>query len=237
MAETKHAEERRRSLLDMIRRKSEGDQPKPKSGVQEVLEAVGIAILIVFIIQTFIIRAFRIPSGSMEDTLLVGDFLLANKFVYGAQLPWINVRVPGLRDPRPGDIVIFRCPDDLKKDYIKRCIAVGGQTVEIRNKTVYVDSRPQKLPPLGKHIDPRVAPADIDPRDNYGPVVVPRNHFFCMGDNRDNSRDSRYWGFLPKKLLRGKAMVLYFSWESDPEVPLWNLAKKIRWGRIGKVIR
>lgn len=237
MAETKHAEEKRRHLLEMLGQKPAGEPVRKKSGFQEAIEAVALAVIIVFLIQTFIIRAFRIPSGSMEDTLLVGDFLLANKFVYGAQLPFLGLRLPGLREPAPGDILIFRCPDDLKKDYIKRCIAVGGQTVEIRDKQVYVDGRLQPLPPRGKHLDGRSLPAEAAPRDNFGPVVVPVNHYFCLGDNRDNSRDSRWWGFLPKKLLRGQALILYFSWDPNLEIPFWNLACKIRWHRIGKVIK
>jgi signal peptidase I len=213
-------------------------QQAPKKSIgREDIEAFGIAILFALVIRFFVIQAFKIPSGSMEDTLLIGDFLLANKFIYGTEIAWLDRRVPGLRDPRPGDILIFKCPDDPEKDYIKRCVAVAGQTVWVRNKTLYVDNVPQALPPLGKHIDPRTIPGEYDARDNFGPVVVPPGTSFCMGDNRDNSRDSRYWGYLPKKNLKGKALIIYWSWNSDPNVPLYDLVHKIRWKRIGRLIK
>ena len=210
---------------------------KVKSIGREYIEAFGFAILFALLIRAFVIQAFKIPSGSMEDTLLIGDFLLANKFIYGTTIPWLNIRIPGIRDPKPGDVIIFKCPDDPDKDYIKRCIAVGGQIVEIRDKIVYVDGKRQKLPPKAKFISPQILPAEFSPRDNFGPVKVPPNCYFCMGDNRDNSRDSRYWGFLPRKLLKGKAWIIYWSWDSDPSIPFYDLLHKIRWKRIGKLIK
>ena len=215
-------------------------------------------LLIVFLIRTAFIEAFRIPSGSMEDTLLVGDFLLVNKFVYGIRTPdWIGIpftdfgksvrytRLPGLKDPKQGDILVFRYPQNQRINYIKRCVAVGGQTVEIRNKRLFVDGVEFPLPPQGKFTDPRIIPEGLQmpqivPRgagnkDNYGPVTVPDGHFMMMGDNRDNSADSRFWGFLPEKLVLGKATILYFSF--DKNVPLYRFWELIRWTRIGKVIR
>lgn len=148
--------------------------------------------------------------------------------------------LPGLKEPKQGDIIVFRYPLDTRVNYIKRCVAVGGQTVEIRDKVVYVDGEVMPLPPMGKYTDPYVLPAHIKMRhivprgagnkDNYGPVTVPEGHFFMMGDNRDNSADSRYWGFLDKDLVLGKAAILYFSW--DQNAPLYRFWDKVRWSRI-----
>lgn len=219
---------------------------------REYAEWLTMAITIALVIRTLVIQAFRIPSGSMEDTLLIGDFLLANKFIYGAKLPFTNYRLPRWRDPRPGDIIIFEYPVDRSRDFIKRCVAVSGQKVEVKDKTLFVDDKEVPLPPKGKLGDPRVLPREVIPRDNFGPVVVPPGQFFMMGDNRDNSQDSRWWGFLPYDNIKGKAMVLYLSWEWDPNGPGYNgilsvpwlvidsaihLPWRIRWSRIGMIIR
>lgn len=214
-----------------------GASRKKKTLTREYIEAFGFAILFALIIRALVIQAFKIPSGSMEDTLLVGDFLLANKFIYGTELPLLNIRVPGIRDPEPGDIIIFSCPVDLKKDYIKRCVAVGGQTVKIRDKQLYVDDVLQELPPHAKHIRSRMLSAQEQPRDNFGPVTVPEGNFFCMGDNRDNSWDSRYWGFVPRKLIKGQALIIYWSWAKGAAVPMYDILHKIRWKRIGQLIK
>ena len=184
----------------------------------------------------------------MEDTLLIGDFLLANKFIYGARLlpsgipipftdariSFPDVRLPALRNPRPGDIVIFRSPVEPDKTLIKRCIAVEGQAVEVRNKVLYVDGNPLQLPPSGKFVDPTIRMGE-DPRDNFGPFRVPPGHFFMMGDNRDNSYDSRYFGPVSRDAVLGEAMVIYFSWNAAP--PLWDVLHKVHWGRIASIIR
>lgn len=206
-----------------------------KSVVREYIEAIAWAIILALIIRTFIVQAFRIPSGSMEDTLLVGDFLLANKFIYGAKVPFLNVRLPAIQKPKQGDIVIFKYPRDPSKDFIKRVVATQGQTVEIREKEVFVDGRKVLEPPKSKHIYPDILPSSISMRDNFGPVVVPSGCLFVMGDNRDNSQDSRYWGMLPFDNVKGKAMILYWSWNS--ERPIWDIIHKIRWGRLGCIIR
>ena len=223
------------------------------------MELVISVVVIVFFIRLVVVEAFRIPTGSMENTLLVGDFLLVNKFVYGIRSPdWIGVpftkagffvphfRLPSLREPKPGDIVVFRYPVDPNLSYIKRCIAVGGQTVEIRDKQVYVDGVLFPNPPKSQFISGFTYPSDyveqpIVPRnmerrnrDNFGPLTVPKGYLFMMGDNRDNSADSRYWGFLPRENVLGKALVIYFSW--DTHKPLYRLNKKIRWERIGNLI-
>ena len=162
----------------------------------------------------------------MEKTLLVGDFLFINKMIYGAELApgfhghdLFDVRFPAIRKPRPGDIIVFRYPLDLAVDYIKRCVSVEGQTVEIRDKVLYVDGKPQ-VEPYAMHGDPRILPRDgNNPRDNFGPITVPKDHVFMMGDNRDNSFDSRFWGPLPLKLVKGKAMFLYLSWDAARMMP------------------
>ena len=225
--------------------KTPENQTKSKVPViREYAEALIIALLAALIIRTFIVQAFRIPTGSMEDTLLVGDFLLVNKFIYGAHVPFLDWRLPAIREPKQGDIVVFKYPRNEKQDYIKRCIAVEGQTIEVRNKDVYVDGKRFENPANCKFIDeiikpPGVVEYDVEPRgagnrDNYGPVRVPDGHLFVMGDNRDNSLDSRYWGFLPRKNLIGNALIIYFSW--DKLVPFHRIFSKIRWTRIGRLI-
>jgi len=214
---------------------SRGAQPsKASSKVREYITSFTIALVCFFFIRTSVVEAYRIPSGSMEDTLLIGDFLLANKFIYGARIPLLNVRLPALRDPDPGDIVIFRSPVESDKTLIKRCVAVEGQTVEVRNKVLYVDGRIFPLPVTGKFVDPTVRLGE-DPRDNFGPVRVPPGHLFMMGDNRDNSFDSRYFGPVSRDGVLGEAMIIYFSWNSSP--PLWDVLHKVHWDRLANLIR
>ncbi|MFQ5863893.1 MAG: signal peptidase I [bacterium] len=291
-------------------------QRAKKNKVREYTEAILVALLAAMFLRAFVIQAFRIPTGSMKDTLLVGDFLLVNKFIYGVRtpdrIPLINAkipffRLPAFKAPTNGDIVVFKYPKDEKLDYIKRCIAVGGQTLEIRNGDVYVDGKPEgSKVPLGREYDPeegrkleytRITTPDgksyvirhhadhylYDENHNYGPVVVPAkgatvklnlknlpnyeriirvyeknklevksnkiyingeeansytfkmNYYFMMGDNRDNSADSRVWGFLPEENVVGEALIIYFSW--DKTSPLWNILNSVRWARIGDIIR
>jgi signal peptidase I len=194
------------------------DKPKRKSTLREYTEAIIIAVVLTLFVRAFVIQAFRIPTGSMMDTLLVGDFLFVNKFIYGARVPLTDVRLPGLRDPKPGDIIVFKYPGDLKRDFIKRCIAVGGQTVEIRDKVVYVDGVARDEPYVIRS-DPRIFPKEISARDNMDPLYVPEGYLFMMGDNRDNSSDSRFWGPLDLRLVKGKAMILYWSWNNERHLP------------------
>lgn len=208
---------------------------KKKSAVREYAEAIVVAVALALVIRQFVVQAFRIPSGSMEDTLLVGDFLMANKFVYGPKIPFTDIRLPGIRKPKAGDVIIFKYPRDPRKDFIKRVIATEGQRVEIKDKVVYVDGEPLPFPPKSKFTDRRILPREMSRRDNYGPIIVPKDALFVMGDNRDNSQDSRYWGFVPMRNVKGKAMILYWSW--NKEVPLWDFFHKIRWGRLAHLIR
>ncbi|MEW5874753.1 MAG: signal peptidase I [Candidatus Zixiibacteriota bacterium] len=234
-----------------------GSQSQSRPGIGRTLweygKSLGIALLLAVVIKTSIVEAYKIPSGSMEDTLLVGDFLLANKFIYGSRLPLIDLRFPAIRDPEPGDVVIFKYPKDPSVNYIKRCVAIGGQTVEVRNKVLYVDGKAQEPPATSKFLAGRAEPATHSPRDNFGPYKVPDGQFFMMGDNRDNSYDSRFWLAVPRDLIQGKAMVIHWSWSPDDEAPTWSwgdpvgmaqacvynvghFLDRVRWRRLGSVI-
>ncbi len=209
-----------------------GSAPR-KGQLREWIEAIGGAVVLTLIIRTFMFQAFRIPSGSMLDTLQIGDFLFVNKLVYGARIPFTEKdRLPGLRHPKTGDIIVFQYPLDKKVDFIKRVIASEGQTVEIRNKVVFVDGKPLDEP-YTKHVDPTIypykTPTGINVRDNDPPFRVPPGNLFCMGDNRENSSDGRYWGFVPLENVKGKALIIYWSWDSEHMRPrlgrLFHLVK------------
>ncbi|MGE5178078.1 MAG: signal peptidase I [Bacteroidota bacterium] len=200
---------------------------RTKSTIREYLEAILLAIVLTVVIRGLVLQAFRIPTGSMEDTLLVGDFLFVNKMVYGSEIDigfggerFFYYRFPPIREPKPGDVIVFRYPDDPSRDFIKRCVAVAGQQVEIRDKVLYVDGK-AKDESYVVHKDPRILSRDTPngQRDNFGPYVVPQGHLFMMGDNRDMSDDSRFWGALPRDLVKGKAMFLYWSWDQDRRLP------------------
>ena len=201
---------------------------KSRSILREYVEAAVWALALTMFLRAFVIQAFRIPSESMRDTLLVGDFLFVNKFEYGPKIPFTHLRLPGLRGPRHGDVIVFQYPQDPSKDFIKRCIATGNQTLEVKNKQVYLDGRPIREPYV-IHTDPATRPAGYDERDFFGPVTVKPNELFMMGDNRDNSNDSRYWGTLDMDLVKGRAMFLYWSWDGERNWPRWN--------RIFQIIR
>jgi len=200
---------------------------RAKSTLREYLEAIILAVLLTVVIRGLVVQAFRIPTGSMENTLLVGDFLFVNKLVYGSEIDigfaghrMVYYRFPAIRQPHQGDVIVFRYPDDPSRDFIKRCVAVEGQTVEIRDKVLYVDGKPMTEPYV-IHSDERVLGRE-NARDNFGPMVVPKGTLFMMGDNRDNSHDSRFWGPLPVGLIKGKAMIIYWSWDADRNMPRLN---------------
>ena len=194
---------------------------KPRSIVREYVEAALWALALTMFLRAFVIQAFRIPSESMRDTLLVGDFLFVNKFEYGPKIPFTHIRLPGLRAPKTGDVIVFQFPQDPSKDFIKRCIGTGGHTLEIREKQLILDGKQMKEPYV-IHTDPSVRPAGYENRDNFGPLTVEPGRLFMMGDNRDNSNDSRYWGTLEMDLVKGRAMFLYWSWDPDKNWPRWN---------------
>ena len=200
----------------------------PKSKLRENVEAILIAIVLALFIRTFVVQAFKIPSGSMEPTLQIGDHILVNKFIYGVKIPYLRKTIIPVSEPDRGDIIVFRYPEDPDKDFIKRVIAVPGDTVEIRNKIIYVDGAAVKND-VGVHTDSRVLSGAINHRDNLKPLTVPAGSYFVMGDNRDNSYDSRFWGFVEDRSIKGKAFIIYWSWDSD--------AFGVRWGRIGDLLK
>ncbi len=227
---------------------------KASSGIFEYAKSLGIALVLAFLIKTSIVEAYKIPSSSMEDTLLVGDFLLANKFVYGARIPLFGWRLPAIKNPEQGDVVIFKVPTDRTTNYIKRCVATEGQVIEIIDKKLYVDGELFPDPPHSKYTDPAIDPPGRENRDNFQKFRVPPNHIFVMGDNRDNSWDSRFWGTVPLDLVLGEALIIHWSWEHDvnaPEIKLadlssiprsvaYNIAhffQRVRWSRLGDVVR
>ena len=205
--------------------------PRVRSKFREYVEAIAVAVALALFFRQFVVQAFRIPSSSMESTLLVGDFLFVNKFLYGAPVPFTNWRLPGLRAPRAGDIIVFKSPTD-GRDFIKRCVAVAGDTVEMRGKVLYVNGT-QRNEPYAQHTDRGMLLPNQAPRDYMGPIVVPAGHVFMLGDNRDNSHDSRFWGALPVANVRGKAMFIYFSIDTERGF----LPPHLRLTRIGDLIR
>jgi len=205
---------------------------KTKSKVQEYVEAIIIAILIALFIRTFIVAAYKIPSRSMEPALLVGDHLLVNKFIYGIKIPVIRKILVPVTEPKRGDIIVFIYPHDRSKDFIKRVIGTGGDKIEIKNKKIFVNNQ-EFEDTYGIYSDSVVYPASLQPRDNFGPVIVPQNTVFVMGDNRDESADSRFWGFVDLRDVVGKALIIYWSWNSEEkEDILW----KLRWNRLGNLL-
>ncbi len=197
------------------------------SKIREYAEAIIIAILIAAFIRTFVVQAFKIPSGSMKPTLEIGDHILVNKFSYGVKLPYLRYTIIPIGQPQRGDIAVFIYPEDKTKDFIKRVIAVGGDTVEIRNKKVFLNGAPMQ-DPFGVHVEDVIYPKALQRRDNLGPIKVPEGTIFVMGDNRDQSYDSRFWGFVKLEDVVGKAFIIYFSWDSDDN--------SVRWNRIGKLL-
>ena len=201
----------------------------PKRGhVRENVEAILVAILIALFIRTFVVQAFKIPSGSMKQTLQIGDHILVNKFIFGVKMPYWNKTILPLKTPQRGDIIVFKYPVDPSKDFIKRVIGVGGDVVESRDKQLYVNHK-QVNHKFGVHTDPRILSGANKPRDNFGPLTVPENALFVMGDNRDESYDSRFWGFVDLKAVNGKAFIIYWSWDKQ------NFG--VRWKRLGQILR
>ena len=202
-------------------------QPKRKSTVREYTEAILIALLLALFIRTFVVQAFKIPSGSMLNTLLIGDHILVNKFIYGIKNPFNgNTWIP-LKKPARGDIVVFKYPINPAQDYIKRVVGVEGDQIEIKNKKVYVNGEPQEES-YAIFLDNKILPPGQQNRDNMAPITVPAHSLFVMGDNRDNSYDSRFWNFVELKAVKGKAFIFYWSWDKKDF--------SVRWNRIGNLI-
>lgn len=208
------------------------DQKTRKSIIREYIEAFIWAVVLALIIRTWGVQAFKIPSGSMKPTLLIGDHLLVSKSSYGFKNPFTDSVIIPIGEPGRGDVVVFRFPEDPDKDFIKRIIGLPGETVEVRDKQVFINGKALGHD-WGTYTDQVVLPNGVQPRDNFGPVTVPPEHYFVMGDNRDQSYDSRFWfggkgGFVPEKDILGKAFIIYWSWEDQ--------SFGVRWSRIGDII-
>lgn len=224
-----------------------------KGRIRENVEAIVIALVLALFIRTFIVQAFKIPSGSMLETLQIGDHILVSKFIYGVRIPFTGKTVIPVSKPAIDDIIVFSYPVDPSKDFIKRVVALEGDVIEIRDRLIYRNGRwegekqytrfddgkpfPGAVPPGNfekwwlEQLDKKTV-VDVDPRmikDNFGPVKVPANSVFVMGDNRDNSHDSRFWGFVNLDEVRGKAFITYWSWDSEDF--------GVRWNRLGKIVR
>jgi signal peptidase I len=193
-----------------------------KSTIREYFESIVIAVILALFIRTFVVQAFKIPTGSMENNLLIGDHLLVNKFIFGPSASPVERAVLPTASIRRGDVIVFKYPEEPDRDFIKRVIGLPGESVELREKKVYINGQPLDepyvhflLPPGSMSEQHEVTSSDV--RERYGPVTVPENHYFVMGDNRDNSQDSRYWGFLPRGYVKGRALVIYWSYEAGRE--------------------
>jgi signal peptidase I len=241
--------------VDEERRKTAGEARGSISTgrwMWEWTKAISTAIVLFLVIRTFLFEAFKIPTGSMEGTLLVGDFLLVNKAVYGAEIPGTHQHLPAFSAPKRGDVIVFLPPHDPHRNYVKRIVGVTGDTLEMRDKVLYLDGHPQ-VEPYARHTDPLTDPSSDDmlwqlqylarrpahwsdyrpSRDNWGPVVVPEGKFFALGDNRDNSEDSRFWGFLDGSAIKGRPIFVYYSYEKDSLSP-FSWLSSVRWNRIGE---
>lgn len=208
---------------------------KKKSIFREYFEAICVAVILALFIRTFVVQAFKIPSGSMLPTLLIGDHLLVNKFIYGIRVPFTGKILVPIKSPKHGDVVVFRFPKDRSIDYIKRVVGTPGDTVEIKAKKVFINGKP--INDVHAHVSsPTVLSAKASPRDNFGPILVPEDRIFVMGDNRDNSYDSRFWGFVDQRDLLGKAFILYWSWDIDKPLFSFERFKSIRLGRLANLI-
>ncbi|MFO0773302.1 MAG: signal peptidase I [Nitrospiraceae bacterium] len=221
-------------------------QVRQKSLTREYIEAIVVAMLLAFAIRVFVVQAFKIPSGSMIPTLQIGDHILVSKLSYGLQWPtdcrlqaalppvscYSSTFVIPFGKPERGDVIVFRYPEDEEKDFIKRIVGTPGDTVQIRDKKVIVNGTVLDDKDFTQRIDPGVVEGRISPRDNFGPITVPEDSYFVMGDNRDQSLDSRFWGFVRGEKIRGKAFRIYWSWHQEAD---WS--GKVRWDRLGKAIQ
>ncbi len=193
-----------------------------KSTIREYFESIVIAVILALFIRTFVVQAFKIPTGSMEENLLIGDHLLVNKFVFGPTETALERTLLPVGTIKRGDILVFKYPVEPDRDFIKRVVGLPGETVELREKKVYINGKPLDEPYV-HFLQPPGAESELhevtsfDVRERYGPVTVPANQYFMMGDNRDNSQDSRYWGFMPRENVKGKALLIYWSYEAGRE--------------------
>jgi signal peptidase I len=200
---------------------------KIKSKIREFIEGILAAVLIALLITTFVIKMYKIPSRSMVPTLLVGDQLVVNKFIYGIKIPYFRNTIIPLTDPQRGDIIVFIYPNDRSLDFIKRVIGIGGDTIAIQDKKIFINGKLFK-DKSGLYTDKIIYQGSVQPRDNFGTVTVPKGSLFVLGDNRDESMDSRFWGFVDLKDVQGKAFIIYWSWNREEN--------NIRWQRMGNLL-
>jgi len=198
--------------------------PRWQTMLKEYAEALIVALILAFFIRSFAVQAFKIPSGSMLQTLQIGDHLLVSKFSYGIKIPFTHKMIIEREGPQHGDVIVFEFPEDPSKDFIKRVIGVPGDVIEVKDKKVFRNGV-ELTEPYIQHVD--TSPVMVPRRDNFGPVMVPQGKYFVMGDNRDESYDSRFWGFVDRNAIAGKALILYWSWED---------LTHIRWERIGQLV-
>jgi len=201
----REAERRQGTVAEMLRTDRRSGRARLTESLADWTRSILIAFILFLVIRTSVVEAFKIPTSSMEGTLLVGDFLLVNKAIYGARIPGTDVLLPALAEPERGDVIVFHPPHELEKNYVKRVVGAPADTLH-------------------------------PTRDNWGPIVVPQGRFFVLGDNRDNSEDSRYWGFVTRDQIRGRPWMVYYSFEPSLDVPVSWLSK-VRWARLGTVIR
>src|SRR6476620_1698864 len=247
-----------RSISDQQKSDALRDLNRKRSGLDflgEWAKIFLVSIVLFAVIRTFLVEAFKIPSGSMENTLQIGDFLLVNKLVYGAEVPFTHKRLPRLREPQRGDVIVFEYPEDLTKNFVKRLVGVPGDTVQMRDGQLIRNGEVVHETYV-EHTEPDMDPAPEDfrwqrdyvvrsanaatgyhpSRNNWGPLVVPKGNYFVLGDNRDNSLDSRYWGFVADSLVRGQPLVVYYSYDRDGAVKL-DWLTRVRWKRFGEMIQ
>lgn len=206
-----------------------------KSTVREYFESIVVAVILALFIRTFVVQAIKIPTGSMEPNLLVGDHLLVNKFVFSPTASPVERTLLPVRPIVRGDVVVFKYPEDPERDFIKRIIGLPGETIEVKGTEVLINgtSIPQPFAHFLLPHDPNAPAFEGDPRERYGPVTVPAGHYFAMGDNRDNSQDSRYWGFLPAHYVKGRALMIYWSFDDAPGGSgALSLLSGTRWSRL-----
>ncbi len=202
-----------------------------KSTAREYFESICVAVILALFVRTFVVQAFKIPTGSMENNLLIGDHLLVNKFVFAPAATAVEETLLPIDPIARGDIIVFKYPEDPERDFIKRTIGLPGETIELRNKKVFIDGTMLDEPYVQYLWTPsdEEGTFDFDVRMTYGPVTVPEGQYFMMGDNRDNSQDSRYWGFLPREYIKGKALFVYFSFGDEAGT---NVFSSVRWTRL-----
>ena len=209
------------------------NKPYSKSTLREYFESIAIAVILALFVRTFVVQAFKIPTGSMENSLLVGDHLLVNKFVFAPTGFDFEATLLPTRKITRGNVVVFKYPDDPSRDFIKRIIGLPGEIIELQNKNLYIDGNIlnegyTKFLELPLEDPSKLNQNNFDVRRQYGPVTIPANQYFVMGDNRDNSQDSRYWGFLPREYIKGEAMLIYWSYDVKLESRSENILSKLK---------